>query len=273
MTNCPFCNQLLKEVWHYQQKPESETAFNFSQESYSRSILQCQLCKHFVSNHEMDTSQLYSGDYVESTYGDIEGIQRIFQRVINLPPEQSDNRGRVKYIIQFAHQFFSHEHLSLLDVGSGLGVFPYQINQDTPWQCTGLDPDPQSIQHMQEVLNINAIHANFLELTDIIKETYHLLTFNKVLEHVKEPIDMLSQSHQYLKPKGLVYIELPDGEMAARESFEREEFFIDHFHVFSASSFSLLASRSNFQIEQLERLKEPSGKYTLRAFLTPLHSA
>jgi hypothetical protein len=53
------------------------------------------------------------------------------------------------------------------------------------------------------------------------------------------------------------------------EGPEREEFFVDHWHVFSATSLTVLARRAGLWLQRLERLREPSGKYTLQAFLVP----
>jgi hypothetical protein len=64
-----------------------------------------------------------------------------------------------------------------------------------------------------------------------------------------------------------VYVELPDGEAAAADGAEREEFFIEHSHVFSMSSLCLLARQAGFSADCIERVHEPSTKYTLRAFL------
>ena len=66
-----------------------------------------------------------------------------------------------------------------------------------------------------------------------------------------------------------MYVELPDGEGAATDPDgpNREEFFIEHLHVFSMSSMSLLADRARLRMLNAERIREPSGKYTLFAFL------
>ena len=98
---------------------------------------------------------------------------------------------------------------------------------------------------------------------------FDLITFNKVLEHVAEPVLMLQKSRNHLAPDGFVYVEVPDGECAAEAGKEREEFFIDHLHVFSLASVALLAKRAGFVLKLVERLQEPSTKYTLRAFMTP----
>ena len=66
---------------------------------------------------------------------------------------------------------------------------------------------------------------------------------------------------------GTVYVELPDGEVAARFGPDREEFYIEHIHVFSMASLCLLAMRAGFDVRVATRLHEPSDKYTLVAFL------
>ena len=78
---------------------------------------------------------------------------------------------------------------------------------------------------------------------------------------------MLKKSREHLHEDGVVYVEVPDGEMAAEKGAEREEFFIEHRCVFSAASLGLLASLAGFVPCLIERVHEPSGKYTLRAFL------
>ena len=90
---------------------------------------------------------------------------------------------------------------------------------------------------------------------------------NKVLEHVDDPAAMLAKAKDNLDPGGLVYIELPDAEHASVEGKGREEFFIDHIHVFSTNSVKHLAGRAGFETVLIETLQEPSTKYTIRAFL------
>ena len=61
-------------------------------------------------------------------------------------------------------------------------------------------------------------------------------------------------------------MEVPDGEVAYKDGPEREEFFIEHLHVFSLASTVIMANKAGFQVEAIQRLKEPSTKYTIRAF-------
>lgn len=55
--------------------------------------------------------------------------------------------------------------------------------------------------------------------------------------------------------------------MDSSGSSDRQEFFIVHLHIFSMASLALMIDRAGFRALRIERLREPSGKYTLWAFL------
>ncbi len=265
---CPCNGDYFAKAFVYDAPPEGETRFSFSSENYHREVWQCQICHHFVSTCDMDLSELYREDYVSSTYGE-KGIKHTFDRIISLPPGKSDNIGRVQRIVEFAENYLKlpaaeNRPPRILDVGSGLGVFPYQI-QKAGWKVTALDPDPRMVAHIREAIGTNTVCGNFMELSDLGR--FDIISFNKVLEHVEDPVTMLAKSQQHLNKGGIVYIEIPDGEASAMRGKGREEFFIEHFHIFSIASIALLASRAGFQPIKIERLQEPSTKYTLRAFL------
>lgn len=261
----------FRQVHVYHEPPAGETHFAFGDAGkYEREIWHCQNCGHFVSYHGMGAEGLYSQEYVDSTYRDPDGIQRNFERIIHLSPEKSDNVGRVRRLLRFARDYFADQPNmaapTILDVGSGLGVFAYQIKQ-AGWECTALDTDPRLLSHIRESVSVHTILADYQEAENI--GSFNVISFNKVLEHVEDPVAMLARSTQFLKTGGFIYVELPDGEAAVNDpdDYGREEFFIEHFHIFSMASVAILAQRAGFEVIQLERLREPSSKYTIRAFL------
>jgi len=267
---CPLCGgAAFEKTFTYTAQPSGEIRFAFSSTgSYLRQVFTCRGCGHMLSLHDMDEKELYAGDYVESTYGR-DGLKRSFDRINALDPANSDNVGRVMRVNEFARALlpqsaYRDRQPTVLDIGSGLCVFLYRMKA-VGWDGTALDPDERAVQHAREVVGVKAVCADFLEADDLGK--FDLITFNKVLEHVKDPVFMLARSCDFLAPGGLIYVELPDGEAALHEGFEREEFFIEHHHVFSAASIALLARRAGFRICLIERLREPSTKFTLRAFL------
>ena len=261
---CICGGRAFDTVFEYDAPPEGEVRFPLGGR-YHRRMSRCRRCGHFVSQHDMDMSGLYSGAYVEATYG-ADGLRRAFDRVTALPPEKSDNAGRVACVVRYAAQRFGDgKKPSVLDVGSGLCVFLHRLKAETGWRCTALDPDARAAKHAREVVGVEAISGDFLNMPP--RGRYDLITFNKVLEHVLDPVDMLAKASGWLAPGGAIYIELPDGEAAQADGPGREEFCIDHHQVFSAESIRVLAKRAGFRLLREERLREPSSKYTLRAFV------
>ena len=143
--------------------------------------------------------------------------------------------------------------------------------QAAGWKVTASDPDERAVRHLRETAGVDALHADFLTAGPATLATHDVVTFNKVLEHVPDPVAMLGGAHAVLNRGGFVYVEVPDAEGAANdpEGFGREEFFVDHHHVFSPASARLLAAAAGFAVLDLEQLQEPSTKYTLRLFLAP----
>ena len=93
-----------------------------------------------------------------------------------------------------------------------------------------------------------------------------MITFNKVLEHVKKPDQFLNIAKKHLKTDGLIYFEVPDGESAIKISKNCQEFAIEHIHVFAFDSVRHLINKCNLDPIKIERIKEVSGKWTIFAF-------
>jgi SAM-dependent methyltransferase len=268
-SQCPISGGTdAQRVFVYDAPPPGEIGFpRPAGEPYRREVWQFAGSNHFVSRHAMTVATQYDGAYVDATYQGDAGLATTFDRIISLPPEKSDNTARIARVRAFANAYFRQGvEPRLLDVGAGLGVFPYVVKQ-AGWACTAIDPDPRAVRHLQGRVGVEAICGDFMDLEGLGR--FDVVTLNKVLEHVERPVDMLRRTHQVLTPGGFVYIELPDGEMAACAGPAREEFFIEHLHVFSFASTVMLASRAGFAPVCVERLQEPSTKFTLRAFLVP----
>lgn len=267
---CLCGNDRFDTVFDYREPPVGEVRFAFSGGGgYRREVLRCTRCGHFLSVHDMDTSKLYEGAYVDATYGG-DGLRRAFDRIVALDPGRSDNVGRVSRVVAHARSHFGAQRadgpLTILDVGSGLCVFLHRVHATTPWVATALDPDERAAQHARDCAGVNAICGDFMRITP--PSRFDMVSFNKVLEHVTDPVAMLRHALGFLAPGGFIYVELPDGEAAQAEGPGREEFFIDHHHVFSLASIRVLAARAGFRCDHVERLREPSTKFTLRAFLS-----
>lgn len=264
--HCPCARQYDQPAFRYDAPPPGETRFDLGDQQYRRRYLRCSECAHWYSDNPMEMGALYGGAYVDSTYG--QGMRQSFERIVALAPEKSDNAGRVTRLLAFAKGHFAPgKQPALLDVGSGLAVFPFRM-KEAGWRCTALDPDPRAAAHAREVAGVEAVAGDFLSIPGGQLGRFDVVTFNKVLEHVLDPVPLLEKAARHLAPRGFIYVEVPDGEAAAAEGPGREEFFIEHHHVFSPASVEKLARHASLVPLAVERLREPSSKFTLRAFLS-----
>ena len=260
-----YCQNIVS----YECPPQGEVKIDLHQNKYQREYISCSVCQHLYSKHDIDLSCLYKQEYVDATYGGREGMKTRLNKVLSLPNGCSDNAKRVQRIEDYLKQFLSTKDLNfphtVLDVGAGIGVFPAVMKRHG-WSVSAIEPDIRTADHLREEVGITAFSEDFLRLDKAKIGEFSLITFNKVLEHLEDPISLLSHAKKFLADNGFCYIEVPDV-MASTESYLREEFFIEHHHIFSIESCAAMAERAGFRVLRIERLVEPSGKFTIFAFL------
>jgi SAM-dependent methyltransferase len=267
---CPCDGRYRCPAWSYDAPPAGETRFQLDGSAYARSYDRCGLCDHLFGRHDIDLSALYQKDYVDATYGGADGMRRRFEKIMALPVTASDNRARVARVLAFARACgMGSGKPRLLDVGAGLGVFPAAMCE-AGWDAVALEPDARTVDHLRAVAGVKALMDDLMHLDAAQVGRFDAISFNKVLEHVEDPVSLLQAATDFLTPHGFVYVEVPDI-AASAQGPGREEFFIEHHHVFSPASVALLAREAGFAVSAIERVREPSTKYTLRAFLRHRH--
>ena len=263
---CPCQGRQTKVAAAYDAPPDGETRFDFGSQPYRRAYRSCTLCGHWFGQHELDLTLMYESAYVDATYGGTDGMRRRFETLLALPFERSDNRGRVARILAFAPKRAAAPATRprLLDVGAGLGVFPAAMTE-AGWEVVALEKDHRVVEHLRAVAGVEALAEDLLQLDPMTLAPFDAVTFNKVLEHVEDPLPLLQSAGRLTSPDGFVYVEVPDV-AASTAGAAREEFFVEHHHVFTPASLAMLTERAGLSVAAVERLREPSGKFTLRMF-------
>ena len=260
--SCTCCDSKnLSIVKTFKKPPNTEP--NYKIKKYFRKLFKCLDCNHFYNLSKVDMNKIYEKDYSKISYGEILWIKLL--KIYNLK-KKSDNFHRVNRILQNYKKFNKSKNFSVLDIGSGFGLFLYVLKKkNNIWNYEAIEPDENNVKFIKEELKIKTTKG-FIEKISTSKK-FNLITLNKVLEHTKKPLEVMKKLKKNLKNKGQIYLEVPDGESATKHGYTREEFFIDHHHVFSKKSLIYLMDKSGYQIISLKKIKEPSGKYTLFAFL------
>ena len=266
MLICKVCKSSnLVKKFEYFKRPHDETIYaGINYGKYHRIYYKCLKCGHYSGYFKMKINNLYSSTYNDATYSG--KIKKNFDKINNLPSSKSDNYYRVERIDNFLKKNFfkKSKKMKILDVGSGLGIFPFKMSKKK-YDVTALDPDRRSCLHLKKNLKIKALHGDFLKIK--IKKKFQLVTLNKVIEHVEDTINFVNKAKKILKPGGFIYIEVPDAQGAAKHGKYREEFFIDHLHVFSKKSLNYLAKQLRLKIKHMDAIREPSSKFSIFAFL------
>lgn len=271
-SDCPLCGaeniQLVKSV---ARRPEGETAYAAFKDNYQRQICHCHSCDVYFNRSSAIPSDFYSGAYNSAISPEPDGLMRRFAKIRGLPSGKSDNKLRVHRVVKFlAEHDLKPASTSILDVGCGTGVFLAEIKDQGYSLLSCIDPDPAATQHAREHVGVvRAVTGEFEKIQ--LDEKFDLITFNKVLEHVENPIAALVHARSMLETNGYVYVELPDGGQAAEDPdlIERSELFIEHRFAFTRGSIRHLAESAGYSVFLQSSLIDPSGKYTIYAFLVP----
>jgi 2-polyprenyl-3-methyl-5-hydroxy-6-metoxy-1,4-benzoquinol methylase len=254
----------VKFIESIELKPEVEVDYGIPEELYYREIYLCNNCNVYFNYHELiSLDSFYQGQYNNSITKD--GLLNRFNKIISFPKEKSDNFHRVQRIINYIED--SNEIGNVLDVGSGTCVFLYELKKYIP-SVYCIDPDLNAVKHAINVLGVNRAWQGSLSDIDT-KLKFDIITFNKVLEHVNDPVSLLIETHKLLNPKGFVYIELPEADRIVEQNQinKRAEFAVEHLTVFNQKSLNYLADISGFYVKESKSICEPSGKFTIYGFL------
>ncbi len=261
---CEFCKAEKKPVISFNKKLKNENLFGLEKiRNYQRTIFYCKKCLHYSNIHKYENflSKVYSQLYSRNSYGD---LKKRFLDIYRKKKFNSSNYHRMKYLINFIKKKKIKVNKAL-DIGSGIGIFPYSMEK-RGFKFEFCEKDKKNYNFLKHKLKLKPFSNDIINDEIPRKEIFDLITLNKVLEHLnfKSIQIVLKKILKLLTRKGILYIELPDAEKSAKIGFERQEFFLEHFHIFSKKSALKLMFKSNFVVEKIYALKEVNNKFTIR---------
>lgn len=247
-----------------------ERSIGITAEDYLRTWFECACCgavtNRLPSKSEEKLTALRSAYYEVDFAGS--DIGEKYRRVMALPEDQSDNAGRVTRVANFAGGWFAPgTSPQVLDIGAGTGVFLSRLIDKTGghWQCLALEPDPRAAAHLRRLEAFPILEAMYEGQTEL--RDFNLVTLNKVLEHIADPVGFLKKVVKCLHhDESLIYIEVPDKLTAWLRSPEDNILGALHCHLYDPISLCYLARAAGLEIVRIDRIAEPSGKLTVYAF-------
>jgi len=134
----------------------------------------------------------------------------------------------------------------LLDVGCGNGEFLVRM-RELGWSVAGHDLDPDAARVVRE-LGIEVADGPLR--SDSFSERFDAVTLHHVIEHVHDPIEVLSACRSLIAPGGSLWIATPNAESLGWRRFGSRWMHLDcprHLCVFSQKSLDTALERAGFQ--------------------------
>lgn len=259
--NCKICSNRTKKVITFSNGHSNENLFGLEKKKFKRSIFHCENCGHYTNIHKYSSfmKKVYKRDYSKYSYGKV--LQK-FESIRKLPKEKSSNFFRCKFITENIKKKKGNK---ILDIGAGFGIFVYAMKKKG-WNVVALEINKELNNFISRKLKIKTIGRDIIKKKFNKNLKFSMITLNKVLEHFTytDVKKVLNKIKYILRPNGRIYIEVPDGEAAAKKGLHRQEFFLEHHNIFSKKSIQIFLKKFNFRIQKINKLKEINGKYTLR---------
>lgn len=192
--------------------------------------------KIVTSRWRDEAAQIYRDYEVYHQSGGVE------QRVAN---EAGITRGRSAQVVDWLRARVAPETTGrLLDYGCGNGAFIAAFADLYPqWSKTGVDFDDRHAAMLARIPGFSAFHH---AERDVLPKGFNIVSMIHALEHVVEPVALLSKLNQILAPKGRVLIDVPHW---CDNPFDLV--IADHVSHFEPASLTRLLKRSGLAVAAL----------------------
>jgi SAM-dependent methyltransferase len=131
----------------------------------------------------------------------------------------------------------------ILDVGAGGGEVVYVLRR-FGFDAEGVEPDRGYAQHARDFLEV-PVHAGFLQDVSFSAGSFDVVTMYHSLEHVEDPVAILSRIGSWTTGGGVLLVEVPNVE--ARCMSPGRRFHFAHFYSFSGPTLEAVGRRAGFE--------------------------
>jgi 2-polyprenyl-3-methyl-5-hydroxy-6-metoxy-1,4-benzoquinol methylase len=233
---CDLCGGRSARVVYASTLTEDDLEHSLEQHTYSGwtnaagRIVECCACRlRYVSPRERAT-----------------GIWQTYRHIVD-PLYLQNLDARRRSFARGLHQIERRRPPGrLLDVGCSVGVF-LELARDSGWEVEGVEASEWSAARARE--GGFRIHNELFEQVDLREQSFDVLCFWDVLEHVPSPRAALGKAHRLLRPGGLLVVSTPDITSLSARALGRRWWFVERDHIFyySPATLAELLRRAGFE--------------------------
>lgn len=206
-----------------------------------RNVLECHNCGIIYLEPKPIPKDYYKHEY-RKLYTPILGKKLSAKQIFDIFfPYQKARIDEIKHIL--------NPGMKALDIGCSSGHFLHALKNHVK-ECIGIEFNKEEAEFANKTLGIK-VYTEPIEKTDISFEYFDLITVFQVLEHIDDPIKLLTTIHKYLKPEGFLCVEVPNVQDALISLYQIKEycdFWFREPHVFyySPRTLSMMLEKCGF---------------------------
>lgn len=150
----------------------------------------------------------------------------------------------------------------LLEIGCGNGGMLKNMNL-LGWQTEGVDFDPAAV----EIARAKGLKVNLGSLHDqeYVDSTFDAVILSHVIEHVPNPLALLSEIHRILKPGGIISLVTPNFKSLGRNVFGSSWLHLDpprHLFLFDPNTLINLTQTAGFtKLSMVTTIRDAAGLF------------
>ena len=207
----------------------------------------CGNCGHYkqTRNYPLaDLEEIYKHGYRDEKFRG-KTIESAFEEVKNLSSSESENIDRCGW---FYHR--TQRNTSVLDVGSGLGIFPHRLKK--------FGYEVECVEENELSQDFISKHLGLTCYNSIPDKQYWNTSLVHVLEHIENPDEFLKKIRGITKRH--LFIEVPDAREFAYLDKSHDEFNSCHLWFFTLQNLITLIERNGFTVTEAKRMFYPQRK-------------
>lgn len=139
-----------------------------------------------------------------------------------------------------------------VEVGCSTGSFLKHV-KDAGWQEIGVEPVASSARFGLEQLNLD-IHIGTLETAEIPSASVDVVYSNAVIEHLKNPSEVVKQAFEVLRPGGLFYADTVNIDSYTWRFLGTRWKLVDprmHLSLFTPDTLSAYCTQAGFEVKTI----------------------